>query len=195
MGTRAALGWITNEGKVIATYSQYDGYPTGMGKVLQEQVASWNDIPVERMMAMKQVDASDKPTPEEAALFADVTDKKVSTGDDWYATLRHQQQKIDVILRNGVMTEHNDFIRDSLFCEWAYLFDLRSGEVVILKGFNDKPNRHPDYLEPLVEEGGRMTTYYPCREVWRGTLDAFKLLSMDALQESIDKEEGSEEAA
>ena len=36
MGTRSAIGYKTDEGKVRAKYSHYDGYVAGAGKTLQE---------------------------------------------------------------------------------------------------------------------------------------------------------------
>ena len=36
MGTRSAIGYKTDEGKVRAKYSHYDGYVAGCGKTLQE---------------------------------------------------------------------------------------------------------------------------------------------------------------
>lgn len=36
MGTRSAIGYKTPEGKVVAKYSHYDGYPSYTGAMLQE---------------------------------------------------------------------------------------------------------------------------------------------------------------
>lgn len=36
MGTRAAIGYMTAEGKVVAKYSHYDGYPSYTGAMLEE---------------------------------------------------------------------------------------------------------------------------------------------------------------
>ena len=36
MGTRSAIGYKTAEGKVVAKYSHYDGYPAYTGAMLQE---------------------------------------------------------------------------------------------------------------------------------------------------------------
>lgn len=188
MGTRAALGWITPDGEVRATYSQYDGYPKYMGVQLQSQVHAWSALPtIEALSAIRLVDASNEPTPEEAEKFKELHEN-VSTGKDWYATLRGQQGRLDLILKNGIMTDDRDFPRDSLFCEWAYLIDTRSAEMVILMGFNTKPDQHPDYLAPLQEDR-KVGYYYPCREIWRGSLEAFLALDMTALEAQFDRED------
>ena len=36
MGTRSAIGYKTQEGKIRAVYSHYDGYVVGAGRILQE---------------------------------------------------------------------------------------------------------------------------------------------------------------
>lgn len=36
MGTRSAIGYKTAEGKIVAKYSHYDGYPAYTGAMLQE---------------------------------------------------------------------------------------------------------------------------------------------------------------
>jgi len=38
-----------------------------------------------------------------------------------------------------VLRDCSDFVRDSLFCEWAYVIDMDSREVEVYEGFNKSP--------------------------------------------------------
>jgi len=54
----------------------------------------------------------------------------------------------------------DDFIYDSLFCEWAYVIDLDNDTFAIYKGFNkDKLNQSDRFYTEYPNDGG----YYACK--------------------------------
>lgn len=185
MGTRGILGFITPEGEVRGSYNHFDSYPSGLGRELQEQVRklepSWDHLRT-ALAEMRWVGGSDEPTTNaERAKYAPLTDGKVSSGTDWYSILRHAQGRLDLMLEHRIAVANHDFARDSLFCEWGYLFDLGNEEVVILEGFNRDPEKEAPYCK--TTEGGK---HFGCMELWRGSMEDFLALDMSALEEADD---------
>jgi hypothetical protein len=189
MGTRGALGWITREGEVKANYQQYDSYPRGVGRQLQEALKPLNRLP-EIPEGMRWVPADGKPTREELAAFKDAELwQEVSEGDDWYAALRGLQGRLDLMLEHRISTDHgSEFIKDGLFCEWAYLIDLRSDEVVILKGGVNTEEEQAPYArtdEPHRTGNADDDVYWGCMEIWRGSREAFLELDMEKFEDAV----------
>ena len=136
MGTRGAWGFVLDEKEYI-TYNHFDSYVEGLGLDLlawAESVTSWRAIR-DQVRALRLVDESDKPTEDDLRTFAASHDKRVSTGTDWYSLLRGNQGDAAATLRSGVMTDGHTFPLDSLFCEYAYVFDLDSDTFEVYKGF------------------------------------------------------------
>lgn len=215
MGTRHIVGTIHND-QLHGSYAQYDGYPTGTGAKLQGElrafIGSVTDIELmwphitALVAAMRYVDASDNPTPEEAEKYKNVSDLMVSTGRDWYATLREHHGSLMLPLGTGIATDQPDFIKNSLMCEWAYIFDCDLQKVYILRGFNTtRANEWPraalsaeeaqEEIDKAVRQG--FGPYYGCSLAWEGTLAAFISLDMGELEDSLseaDEEETTDAA-
>ena len=60
--------------------------------------------------------------------------------DDWYCLLRHAQGDLNVY-KNGLryMIDNHDFIKDSLFCEYAYIINLDTKRLEFYVGFQKTP--------------------------------------------------------
>ena len=136
MGTRGAWGFV-HEGREYLTYNHFDSYPDGLGGDLLRWAAgvtSWDSVRND-VTLLRLVDSQDTPTPDELTSYAASLDSRVSSGDDWYALLRGNQGDPAATLAAGVMIEGNTFPVDSLFCEWAYVFDLDAGTFEVYQGF------------------------------------------------------------
>jgi hypothetical protein len=218
MGTRGIIGFITPEG-VRGSYNHFDSYPTVLGKKVQAQlmrllttpsdskdVWDWGSIAA-AVRNIRWVDGHDEPTAAERKRYKAMTDATVSErGKDWYSVLRQTQGDLEAMLTHGIAIASHDFARDSLFCEWGYLLDLTTDEVVILRGFNTDEARQAPYTRlsgaeiaaQAVENPERFardrTIYYGCREAWRGWLENFLLLDMEAFAEKLSAEEEEAEA-
>jgi hypothetical protein len=139
---------------------------------------------------MTYVEADEKPTPEQAKTHAMFLNIRVSSGDDWYAQLREQQGSLMKRLNAGIATEETAFIKDSLFCEWGYIFDFDDRKVIILRGFNnheDKQWEHarlsPSQLKAKKDKlknypVGERQVYYGCSALWTGTMTEFLAVDM-----------------
>jgi hypothetical protein len=197
MGTRGVIGTLHN--KVLhASYQQFDTYPTSTGVELQkemQEVVERGYEPEETFDYLRKlvdemiyVDADKKPTPEQALKYSQFLNSNVSTGDDWYSQLREQQGSLMKRLDAGIATEDTAFIKDSLFCEWGYIFDLDDRKVIILRGFNnheDKQWAHarlsPSEVKGQKDKAKRHSdgsVYYGCSALWTGTMTEFLAVSM-----------------
>jgi hypothetical protein len=207
MGTRGVIGTLRN--KVLhAAYQQFDTYPTSTGVDLQKELKSRIEWTVEQEITaddlftslaplvdkMTYVDSSEKPTQEQAEKYAQFLTKGVSTGDDWYAQLREQQGSLMKRLEAGIATDEPGFVKDSLFCEWGYIFDFDEEKVLILRGFNTREDAQwvharldPSAVRKKVRESkdypiNDRAIYYGCAVLWTGTMAEFLELDMTAIE-------------
>lgn len=130
MGTRGAFGFRI-DGTDKLSYNHYDSYPSGLGADVVSQIkgvlagTKLSDM-INNVRQIRQVDESGDPTPRDLEEYAQFANGNVSTGTDWYSLLREAQGRIDLLLDGtlDVMTNGNNFVADSLFCEYAYILDL-----------------------------------------------------------------------
>jgi hypothetical protein len=180
MGTRGLVGF-TADNKNKFTYNHFDSYPDGLGddvvRFVQEQLlpklrldhtAVFNSI-----KAIRMIQEGDTPTIEDVERLEPYTDLQVSTQsvDDWYCLLRHTQGDIPSILNCGYMIDSEDFITDSLFCEYAYVVNLDTNMLECYNGFQSEPHTKGRFAssEPT---SGYDKTYYPCALVGEFPLSA-----------------------
>jgi hypothetical protein len=178
MGTRGAIGFRQN-GELKVSYNHYDSYPDGLGEDFLNFAKSWCVDPItlatvkENVAKVKLVDGRENPTEKEAEEFSHWYNENVSTGKDWYSLLR-EAQGIDGIeaIASGdlfVMTDDKGFLRDSLFCEYAYIIDLDKDTANFYEGFNKhQPKTEFGITSGLdSSDGKKVDGYYPVRTVAR----------------------------
>ena len=184
MGTRGMIGFIMPDGAVLGTYNHHGSYPDRVGADLQKELRTVDSVAglLPQVDAIRWVDASDEPTVEDQELLTKlgIEGQDVSTGRDWYSALRNNQGSLLAMLQTGIAPDDRNFLKDSLFCEWAYLLDFRFDEVVILTGFIRNPNKQADYCATEPSDSG----YVGCMEVFRGDLPAFLALDMSKVEET-----------
>lgn len=139
MGTRGIMGIVVN-GQEALQYNQFDMYPSGAGvSILAELRDLVQDpgVPAMRNLAatMILVDENQHPSDEEREKLSAHADAAVSTGDDWYSTLRNLQGHLADTLKVGYITHNDTFPMDSLFCEWTYIVDLDAQTFEVYRGF------------------------------------------------------------
>jgi hypothetical protein len=142
MGTRGAYGIrIDNTDKLA--YNHWDSYPSGLGTKLVEQfyekrLGEWRTL-AEKLEAVNE---DKKPTRKQIELFAPYTNLGVGdqSPSDWYCLTRELQGELSKTLEIGYMSCYNKFVHDSLFCEWAYIWNFDTEEFEVYQGFNKKFN-------------------------------------------------------
>lgn len=168
MGTRGAIGWRI-DGEDHATYNHFDSYPSHLGvqfiKDAQAMLATEDDEETykQKVRSVQWVKEDATPTPAERQVYMamGVANVDVSTGSDWYSTLRELQGELKKNIDLGVMIESTAFLKDSLFCEWAYLINFDDRVLEFYQGFNQNaqaPGRFAAFGEP-ENEGDRDNGY------------------------------------
>lgn len=160
MGTRGCYGFRKN-GVDKLTYNHWDSYPDCLGHDVVEFCKSTS---VEELNAIFDriilVDEMSKPTKKQIDECIGFYDGSVSTGsvEEWYCLLRETQGNLNVYKRGlKYMINSCEFIKDSLFCEYAYIINLDTNCLEFWVGFQREPR-----------EGNRYGTeaenkYYPCK--------------------------------
>jgi hypothetical protein len=140
MSTRGTFGFRVN-GKDFLSYNHSDSYPSGLGTEFVAEVRELVKDPniKERFAKVKLVggEGSPAPTPEDIEALKPYTNLGVSTGktDEWYCLLRGAQGSLALALESGYLMDYSPFILRSLFCEYAYIWNLDDGTVEFYEGF------------------------------------------------------------
>lgn len=158
MGTRSATG-VFIDGQSKLSYNQFDGYWSGVGQeIIDELKADIAALGVEgavgtwkqKARTMILVNEDSKPTPDqiEKCRSLGLIDLSVSeqSEDDWYCLLRETHGSILKRLNAGFMLDGSDFIKDSLFCEFAYVLNLDEECLELYKGFQTKRHDKGRYV-------------------------------------------------
>lgn len=91
----------------------------------------------------------------------------------------------------GLMPEGNDFIKDSLFCEWGYILNLDEGNLEVYHGFQSSPHALGRYAVAEVEENNIGSKYYPCALAYTFSFD--NLPTEDQFLEVLTEDDEDEE--
>lgn len=175
MGTRGLYGFRKN-GKEKATYNHYDSYPDWLGSnvlnfIKNHSVKEMSDF-YDRII---MVDEDDKPTREQIENCRNnkSIDLNVSrqSEDDWYCLTRELQGELEQLYKCdfAYMIEYLGFIKNSLFCEYAYIIDIDEEVLEFYEGFQKEPQVGNRYG---VEANG--SGYYPCKLIAEIPIDEIK---------------------
>jgi hypothetical protein len=190
MGTRGLSGFVA-DGKWFSMYNHFDSYPSGLGNdVLNfcKTVKDWDAVKV-RVLKVKLVDNKYKPSKQLIAKYSKFANLSVDrqTTEEWYCLLR-ELQGVGILEKVadgtvGHMIDGQDFITDSLFCEWAYLIDLDKMTLNVYQGFQKTPpigTPLPNGILPEKDDDG----HYPCKMIYSFPLNELP----DAIPEPEEEE-------
>jgi len=172
MGTRGLIGYY-KKGVTKASYNHYDSYPSFLGNRIKEYITDSDAISLNADFAgIRFVDEDAEVLPEHIiAIFnfwyGDVEkvepDPYGRPEDElpakyWYRSmydlLSCSHTDIRRIAKSGMMIDYIDFIKGSLFCEWAYIINLDRGVLEIYRGYQTKKpkkNRYALSKEEIAE--------------------------------------------
>jgi hypothetical protein len=181
MGTRGAYGFKA-DGKYFVTYNHFDSYPSGLGVEILKFLAhvketnGWEDLK-NKVNGLKLVKESMTPTSDEIEKYKNVADVKVANQSltDWYCLLRNFQFG-DILwaIETGEvahMIDNFEFLKDSLFCEYAYIIDLDNMLLSYYEGSQKEPSVTNLPVEMKADDG-----YYPVK-----LMDSFPLEDLPAM--------------
>jgi len=198
MGTRGVYGF-RKDGKDKLGYSQYDSYPTGWPIEAINFIKETSDEELKEIADRIILVTNDTPpTDEQVKECAKFTDLNVSnqSTEDWYCLLRDAQGDFSAYKTLSYMMDNADFIKDSLFCEFAYIINLDEGVFEIYQGFNKKPGGKGRYAGEFIKRDYSDDKYYGVVLFKAIPLDEVrKIEKADAFMEEISEEMCQEEEA
>ena len=171
MGTRGLMGFVV-DGKDFLTYNHSDSYPSGLGcdvlKAIKKAMEKHGYFTVKKtILGLIMIeDSESRPSDENVNRYIEHANPSVGAeGMDnkevhtWYQLLRKAQGEIYPYLAGEInhMIVGNDFIKDSLFCEHAYIVNLDSRKLECYDGFQKAPDETNRYGHDC-DDG-----YYPCK--------------------------------
>lgn len=184
MGTRGLWG-LRKNGVDKLTYNHYDSYPDCLGYKIIEFIKNHNkEELVSIFNRIVLVDEYEPATAEAIVLCKRFCDVEVSSKSikDWYCLLRRAQGCPEVYA-NGLrfMIDNVDFIKNSLFCEFAYIINLDDNVLEFWVGFQHKPDKTNRYGTKGYDE------YYPCKLVKRYSFDTVEKTEIEEIIEDMNR--------
>ena len=185
MGTRGLYGFRKNATDKT-TYNHFDSYPSGLGSDVLKFIRNHSNAMMNEFYdRIIMVDEQGKPTAEEIERC--IANKAVNLSvsnqsyDDWYCLLRNVQGDLEALCQweFPYMTDCSDFIKDSLFCEYAYIINLDNNMLEFYQGFQSKPQEGNRY--GMEESRG----YYPCKLV--AEIPLARIKDANSVNEIIDE--------
>jgi len=193
MGTRGAIGWH-KDGEDKIAYNGMDSYPSYLGVSMLKYAgrglvslnADFDDTQI--------IDDETRPTKEqiERCIAHESVDLSVSEQNetDWYCLLRNVQGDLEGTADLGYMVDYSQFLRDSVFCEWAYIVNLDTEMLECYSGWRDKKpsGRYGEITQEAIDHqlaGYSGNVYYGV-----GLLKAYPLAELpdeEAFVEELDR--------
>ena len=168
MSTRGAYGFRL-DGRDYIQYNHSDSYPSGLGADILNQSKALAKMPAvslrNKVASIRLHDGKTPPTANDIALLAPWTNLGVGQGSvsDWYCLTRNMQGDLLAHLKAGLIFDSRGFLKDSLFCEWAYIVNVDTRQLECYQGFNKSPNGAGRYasLRDGDYYGVRLVRTYP----------------------------------
>jgi hypothetical protein len=154
MGTRGLIGYYS-KGVTKATYNHFDSYPKCLGEEVREYIADRTARELyEDFLGIRLVQENKEVTPEDVIAYTNFwygdVGRHFINGDlreeqGWYDLLRERQGDFAAYAEIGLMIDGISFIKDSLYCEWAYIINLDRGVLEVYRGFQEKKPKKNRY--------------------------------------------------
>jgi hypothetical protein len=148
------------------TYNHADSYPAGLGKdmvlALETCLLDYKLDGLKKLARdIRVVVPNSTPSPEDIEHYR-VYFEKVGTGQptEWYALLRALQGNLRGTLEAGIMIDGQDTLRNSLYCEWAYIVNLDTEKFEVYRGFQRNPHKSGRFYA-LPPYKTRTEAFYP----------------------------------
>lgn len=188
MGTRGSVGFIYKN-EVKLAYNHFDSYPDGLGADVVDFIVKVNNEDgwekfilngeklkniegrvtdknlIERYKKYSNLGVSSKELSDPYCLFREIQ------GADWLHEMYSGELEHYML--------NNKFIKESLFCEYAYIINLDTMKFEFYDGFQQKPQIGNRFGEELCEG------YYPCRLV--GVFNLTDINSKDKASDLVEK--------
>ena len=195
MSTRGLYG--IRKGEVDkCTYNHCDSYPDGLGRDILQFCATHSEQQISDLYNLIELFNTNVPPTEEQKAMCKINgyvNLNVSSqfDSDWYCLLRELQGNIDAwdeaLKQKSKLPMEDDckFIKDSLFCEYAYIINLDTHVLEFWRGFQTKPNFNNRYGFNISSQGVGYT-YYPCNLIWEIKLLDINLQNINTIVDEME---------
>ena len=147
MSTRGCFGVRVDEVDHLM-YNHSDSYLGWLGVELVRQIRT-ADLKEWKRKARELKGIDDEgaaPTPEEIERLHEIVwPADHGIGGKRYELYRPMQGNLGMMLNTGFYLRANEFMRDSLFCEWAYVVNLDTQKLEIYRGGQHKRHKQGRY--------------------------------------------------
>lgn len=202
MSTRGVYGFRKNNQDKLM-YNHFDSYPEGLGKeiiyyIKTHTIKKMNEIfnrinPADSIKPISNYSKeelnkyewilkefySNKIIKQEKVMY-NIVESYVETHNKLKA---FDEEKLDLY------PDNNDFILDSLSCEWGYILNLDNNTLEVWKGFQKYPDKKNRYGTEIQYTSFNGTNYYPCRMVYSIKFSELKKKKEEEIIYEIDKQE------
>lgn len=198
MGNRCVIGFQNKE-EIKATYSHWGSHPSRLGKqitlLLSKLPQHYYDKLKNSAEKITWVSLDSQPAPEEIEKYKHFADKTVSTRKltDWYCLL-HKTQGVNslLFLIDGSLNHFIDstyYLKDSLFCEWAYIINFDNETLDVYEGNQTRPDSN-NPLGQKIAHAINGENYYPMKCIKRVNLyEPLSDLTWNAMMELEETEQ------
>ena len=162
MATRGAYGFYKG-GVTKITYNHSDSYPENLGV----KVAFFaKAIPMKDLNEVFDriilVDGDAKPSADQLAEVDLINPYPMKSEINWYRALGFAAEELKYYVKGlRYMIDNQEFIKDSLMCEWAYVINLDDETLEVYKGFQTEAQENRYYDSKLVDD--KSEKYKNCR--------------------------------
>ena len=175
MSTRGIYGFHINETDKLA-YNHADSYPEVLGATVLNQLSEVDDWPTVKGLveSIVPIHETRKLGHNDEIFLAELRrhypDLKYDRNPkDFYDLMSPLQGSLEPYLSGKLsfMATANEFIEDSLFCEWGYVANLDSHELEVYRG----SQKVPPFADARYQGDMNRQGYYPCKMVQAYNLD------------------------
>jgi len=187
MSTRGMYG-IRKNGTDKATYNHFSSDPSHLGAKVIDFVKNMSDAELCLFYDnIVLVDGDDIPSETDIEALRDSGQYdgqyQKSPWRDWIRNSQGNFQMYESVVRSGkkvFMVDGRDFIKDSLYCEYAYIINLDTMRLEFWKGNQKMPQEGNRYgTEPIMIRGSLSLTFYPCLMAAAYSLDDIRNIPTD----------------
>lgn len=203
MGTRGFYGLCNaDHSEIKGSYNHYDSYPTCLGRAIVRDVAKVKPTP-HTLKECEQYPANDdkapRPLVERVHAITGGTDGGLGPdrAHGYYGLMRDLQGELAKNVQARAFCGDAEFMRESLFCEWAYLYNVDTRKLEVYRGFNQNRDAVPAWQRVKPDCDG----YYACRLVGEISLEecariaALPEVEQDAFYTKLENIADAEQAA
>lgn len=194
MSTRGAVG-IRKNNQDKLMYNHFDSYPSGLGEDMISYIKKYTNLFISDFFD----NLKDLKEDEEEKLISECDDKTQDSlkriSKDFFPYSNNDEitlNRIASVLEGNlnlyaiypevnIFLENNNFIKDSLFCEYGYIINLDTNKLEIYIGYQKKPQKNNRY--GVIKT---YNNYYPCKLVKQIPLSSIRKENF-SLKEKLNK--------